>query len=164
MNEDQFLILQSAVQFAADDNDAASHGERRGDMRWYQGSWFLGKTTGEMATANDMTYATVETVCGSTCCIAGNVAAQMGAKFILLTADYSLRDWEGISVNVSSCIPTGETVPVTIENYARRALGITNNEAANLFQGTLTLSGVIKRAHQIAKGYGYDLVITRKER
>jgi hypothetical protein len=96
---------------------------------WDQGAW-LKRQDG----VND---------CGTTCCVAGKVALDDGAKPV---PDYGISgEWADLREGEDSSlvILPGSDESVNVRDYAQKALGLTDAQASLLFEGNNDLDDVL---------------------
>lgn len=103
---------------------------------WYQGFWLTRDPAG----------------CGTACCIAGRVALQDGGipvvnddNYDALDRETSKREWESSdSIDATRVWLPKRHEPVDVEEYARKALGLSQEEADDLFNGTNDLDAMLR--------------------
>lgn len=142
MDAIQFERLKRALRWAAD--------ERLQDkVRWDQDQWFVGIANGLSSNPN---YRLVKVDCGSSCCIAGNVVINEGAKPVIRDESWM----EGNEVMVTLCQTKSGRFEYIFE-YATKLLGLTPIESDRLFECGQDIDEVVGVAIEIAADHGFVL-------
>lgn len=181
MNEEQFERLVKAVQFAIDDKTEAPSMEPR--PHWFQNTWATGPVVGSVQVEG---VGEMKEVCASGCCLAGNVVATAGAKFVATPSEvlrWSQQRRPGVTGQVEvpwlnqAVMPDGRMNEISDE--AEALLGISrvvdcadigwSCEAAaeqrteddvwchDLFSGDNGIGDILHIASIAAKQYGHEL-------
>lgn len=162
MNEEQFLLLQEAVQWAADQHDREWLGMKQKGLYWDQSQWFEGKLLSRTKKIGSTKIHFISVACGSSCCVAGNVTTLVGAKPVLSEVDKDrYSQYHGEHVATGTCLTKDGRV-MEIPLYAIEVLGVTEQEANSLFSGNNDIDKVIRKATHLARKYGFKLEIHRK--
>jgi len=157
MNEDQFLLMQDAVQWAADEHDRGT-----GDRKWNQNTWGTGRI-GQTPVKGVAGHYPLKMDCGSSCCLAGTAVLMAGAKIVVyLGVDGTKSHEPGEVMSASECVPAGATQSVPIPEYARQVMGLDGYASRYLFEGSRSIDQMIAYATEIAQHHGYTMTITRK--
>lgn len=179
MDTTQFARLQAAVQWSLDEHLHRQgilhrHGllsNSRGERRWNQATWADGRVTDEKimvpsesyTSAEDATYTVVEVSCGSSCCIAGNIVASAGDKFVFdeeVEGEYEVAD----VIAVEYCVPKDGGRVVAIGERGAELLGLKhvyNEDGEDLFDGDNDIYKVINIATSLAAQDGHTLRLER---
>lgn len=165
MDTQQFARLQKAVQWAVDEHLIESNlMPRKGEQtkRWDQDTWGQASYTRERVEVvhHDDYHAIhnwnlVQVDCGTTCCIAGNVVLDAGAKFVIPDRDFLTP---GERVGVEYCLTQDSKIKL-IPDLARELLGVDDEEG--LFSGSNDIYEVIEYAEELASSHGHTLVLER---
>lgn len=181
MSDEEFERLVKAVQFAIDDRTEAPSMAQR--PHWFQNTWATGPVVGSVQVEG---VGEMKEVCASGCCLAGNVVATAGAKFVAAPSEvlrWSQQRRPGVTGQVEvpwlnqAVMPDGRLNEISDE--AEALLGISrvvdcadigwSCEAAaeegnedgvwrhDLFSGDNGIEDILHIASIAAKLYGHDL-------
>lgn len=158
MSEFNIERLREAVAWAE-----AEAAKPPAESRWHQPAWAKRAiekawrkrevlTDGE---ASDWRVVPVD--CGTAFCVAGHVCATQRDVFVMDEGDYGWHRRKSSPAVVDYVIPRGKRRPITIENRARKLLGISFDEADMLFDGFNSIDDVRRIARIIARAHGETL-------
>ena len=142
--------LREAVEWAEREHERDMQGKT---SKWEQDHWIMAEVGNAIrVTADGERKRVLNIACGSTGCIAGNVCAGERDTFIV-------DDWHdyGRRVDAEEVLPRGSKEPVFISDRARDLLGIFDDEADRLFDGSNSISDVRDIATEIAADRGLTL-------
>lgn len=153
--------LNDAIQFAIDEHVATATNKDRPDLAltWDQTHWAKGFITDEVLPYDDGSRDTFRVVCATACCVAGNVVAQAGDKFVVTeTFGYPLT--AGRSTMAEVCVDR-QGVHHEVSTRAIALLGVdaTNEDGEDLFDGDNDIHEVIRIAQDIAEENGEVLAV-----
>jgi len=159
MTEDQFLMLQEAVQWAATDEDLRWAGRESDTVKWDQNTWGRGVAQRGLIHVGGHSFRPVKMSCSSACCLAGNGALLAGAQMV----QWTHLGHAGEETNVDYCVtPDGRLE--NIATYAQEVFGLDSAEAEHLFHSGNEIHTLIEYATMFAARAGFTLVVHRKER
>ena len=118
---------------------------------WGQGWWGSGVPTEEKV--EDQWHREYRVICPTSCCIAGNITAAAGDKFIVDEGVLQADDSGDIGV---STVLTKDNQVVFISTRAAHLLNVENpSELDPLFDGENEIRDVIEQANALAHDYGH---------
>jgi|SRR5262245_6635469 len=165
MDQKGFELFQSAVQWILDEKRATENRTKHDPIWHKQQFWATGELTDEEITVDQVGQqyllswhlTQMRVVCPSSACLAGNIVVIHGDKMV--ADQYSVRYGEQYSnglVSADFCVNDKNQL-FTIGTRAQQLIGITSQEASDLFRGGNSRKKVIEMATEIAKGYGFEL-------
>lgn len=157
MDRKGFERLQTAVQFAVDEDRMERAKESRSTYTWRQGYWGVGWLTNEVVHAligGRKAKNPYRVVCPTAGCVAGTIVVQHGDKLVAETT----TDKETGLVQADNCVDDAG-VYWTVESRANDLLGLDDDQTCRLFSGGLGIDDVVQAASQIAKDHGYELEV-----
>jgi hypothetical protein len=165
MDQKGFDRLQTAVQFAVDEDRRSQQHRKLSSYTWRQGLWGLGWLTSETVrglVGGRKSNARYQVVCPTAGCIAGTIVTQHGDKMVVAstTASQAVTVGEKELVLADYCVDD-QDVLWGIEQRASNLLGLDLDETALLFGGGQEIDGVVLAATQIALEHGYRLEVIR---
>lgn len=150
--------LNKAVQFAIDEHVLAAKGlESSSALTWGQQHWGRGDLTNEVIESEG--GRDVRVVCASSCCIAGNVIAQAGDKFVVDAEAYA-RIAPGQTISADNCV-TKDGILYEVPRRAMVLLDVddVNTDEGDLFDGDSEIWDVIRMAQALAVEHGESLTV-----
>lgn len=165
MNEKQFDLFQTGIQWVAD--EARFHRTQRvnnwvrGARRWLQRTWAQGVLLGNVHSVRDPQTGRmidVQAVCPTACCVAGNFCAINGDTFVSAAGTLFPRQGETYVEGLQWVMDEDENMHL-IGQRGRALTGMTENEANMLFHQNNNSATVIRLAKGIAEAHGHTLNI-----
>lgn len=162
MNQKQFDLFQSAIQWVFDEQRASDRHTKHSPIWHRQGLWGMGTVTDQVITAKSIqldkeekqTYQrSYQVMCTSAACVAGNIVLINGDQMVAVA---NPEVSPGLIAYAEYCIDDQRTVH-SIGDRAQRLTGISPAEAGALFGGGLSRPDVISVATRIATHHGYQL-------
>ncbi len=168
MSEFNIERLRSAIDWA--EREAAKETSRTDASSgglWDQQAWMRGLPSKRVRKIKSVRYGGMygdtidselqgelrQVKCGTSYCVAGHVCADEGDAF--LAYDWEV-DGDG-RVHADLVVPRGSDEAMDVQSRARELLGITWQEAHELFAGYNTITDVRRIAEKIAAAHGEEL-------
>lgn len=152
-------VLVNAVDWAIDEfnKSKTDHGDNWGGS-WNQGTWFRGKPTKRaLRDEHGRARTQVSVSCGSSFCVAGNICASAGDRFVVGGEPEAWKDFD--TIGVDHVMPVGSKQLIFIEQRATELLGASDHDdnLGSLFGGDNDIQEVVEIATAIAKTHGYKV-------
>lgn len=160
MSEFNIKLLREAVAWA--EAEAAKPKQER---RWNQASWakrdidkrWRKREATFLEEGAEELFRVVPVDCGTAFCVAGHICAAQRDVFVIPEWDFGYYKDRGGPALVRHVIPRGNTAAVSIFDRAWDLLGITEDEAFRLFDGSNNIKDVRRIAEKIARNHGETL-------